>query len=77
MIAAQRTAKYKHNLGNSKGLKNMITKYCMREKAARNSGKLIPNDFYAFLSNYFKCKAYTFYLGLQSFPGEVHVYYTM
>jgi hypothetical protein len=44
----------------------------MHEQAARNSGKLIPNDLYVFLSNYFKCKAYTFYLGLQSFAGEVY-----
>ena len=46
----------------------------MQELVARNSGNLTPNDLYVFLSNYFKCKAYTFYQpqGLQSFPGEVY-----
>jgi hypothetical protein len=34
----------------------------MQELVARNSGNLTPNDLYVFLSNYFKCKAYTFYL---------------
>jgi hypothetical protein len=48
--------KYKHNLGHSKGLKNMITKYTRITKLLeiQELAINISNDLYVFLGYYFK-----------------------